>query len=152
MSKRVAVFLLVLFCVLLFQKCQNQKQTSRVYHRSGVIAVDSVILLNGGVLLKGDTVQIVTEKSTEEGTYVRTKMDSGPVYDDYIVTLCWLKDKSEGIELRTGQIITLLKDHPYVFDRVEDGYYYVSDNERRIKVSKELIVFDNREFFEKHTK
>lgn len=128
------------------------KQPTPVRYQAGVVREDSIPLEHGEMLRKGDTVQVVAEKCTEEGVYVRTKHDSDAVYYTHIATLCWLKKDSKGTDLKTGQVVQLLKNKSFIFEGLEDGYIIISEKERMFQVVDSLIVFDNKEFFEKITK
>ena len=138
--------LAILLVIQFLMNCGNKED--KRYYRSGIVVIDTLPLSGGTTLYKGDFVQIVLEKCTEEGTYIKTKSDSEKVYFMYVEVLCWLKNDMTVRDLISGEWVTLNKDNWLIFETVEDGIYVLGSNGRKFLIHEHDTFFDNKEFFD----
>jgi hypothetical protein len=135
--------LLVMF---IFSAVTNNLECQQKYYRSAIVIADSLRLDNNEVLKKGTIVQIVSNKNTEEGFFIRTKKDSALVYYKDITPICWLKSNVT-ININ-NKSIELKNDSWYLFDSVENSYCYIVRNGNKYKVKISDIFFDKKRFYD----
>lgn len=126
----------------------KKPELSEKFYRSGVVIVDTVKLPNSTILLKGTNGQIITQKSTEEATYIKTKQDSGKVYYENIKTLCWLKNDAEVRTIESGKLYKLQNDVKLIVYDIKDDYLIVEFDSSKFKIHKASVYFDNKVFFD----
>ena len=135
---RSIVLSLFIITVLLIA-CRLNKQ-NQSYYRVGFVNIDSLVLSNRNILLKGQLVQIIQDKSTEEGTFIKVKNDSDKVYYKYISTICWLKQ---------GKTINSINDTDLlILNRVQAGKVIVNTISGKEFIFNEGdIVYDNQKVY-----
>jgi hypothetical protein len=135
----------ILFCCILIQAQSLNKN----YYRVGMITADSVKLEHNQILKKGCLVQIITKNNTEEGTFVKTKTDSGFVYSTDIKFLVFVKDTLITFDIASSKKIKLIPNQTLLFEKTEGDSFLVSMDEFLFKIKKSKLFFDNKEFFTK---
>jgi hypothetical protein len=136
-----------IFCLLLVLPiiCYSNNSQNK-YYRVAIVAVDSIKLDNGTVLKAGEFEQIISSKSTEEATFVRTELDSALVYAPYLRTLYWL---NEDIIVNSDEtVITLKNDRWNIFEDLLDSQIVISKGFNKFVVPEDKIFFDNKKFYQ----
>ena len=141
-SFEINYIIIVLISIIVLSpliSCRNDMQ-NKSYYRVGMVNTDSLKLSDKSILFKGQFVQIIQDKSTEEGTFIKVKTDSGKVYHKYISTVCWLKQ---------GKTIYSIKDTDIlILNRFQEGKAIVNTiSGEELSLNEGDLVYDNESVF-----
>lgn len=136
---------LALLCIVIFVFPQIQKEQK--FYNTIIITAENVVLDHGQTLLKGEYVQAVIEKSSEEGRFIRTRKDSGLVYYKDIADIVFLKDDIEVKDIKSNKPMKLTKNTPLILLNLKKGTYLVEYNDKKFNVKSKLLYFHNKDFY-----
>jgi hypothetical protein len=138
--KAISVLLILLGSILFAQL--NQR------YNSIVSISDKIVLQHRTILKKGNYAQMVINKCTEEGIFIRTKSDSGLVYFKDIADLVFPIKDIEVTSIERNEKLLIKKNTPLVLLESKSKYLLVSYCNSRFKIQSSLVSFSNKEFFD----
>lgn len=143
----ILLIITITFSQFLSCNSRNQTDANTLYYRSGIVEVDTLKLSDKTLLFKGDFVQIILNKTTEEGTYIKVKNDSGYVYYKTVATLCWPYKNIEVNIINSSELVKLKRTDWLIFEDAMKESVVVRLHNKRIRLKESNIYFDNKEFF-----
>lgn len=131
------LLLLCGFCLLVQNKAYN----------SVIVIVDQIKLKHGHILRKGDFAQLVVDKCTEEGMFIRTKNDSGLVYMKNVTDVVFLVKDIKVKEIESGQEVLIKKNTPLILKEIDKKKCKFTLNNKEYIVKANQVSFFNKDFY-----
>lgn len=123
-------------------------QKSEQNYNSVIVTAAKVILDNGQELKKGNYAQMVINKSTEEGIFIRTKIDSGLVYYKDVTDVVFPIKDIKIKDINTKQICHIEKNTPLILIDSKKGHFIVALKNYRFEIDEKLLKFSEKKFFD----
>lgn len=133
--------------ITLFILCYHSFAMQKKYYNSVVVITGQLKLSHGQILKRGDYAQLILDKCTEEGMFIKVKNDSDLVYMKDVENVVFPNMGVEVKDLLSGKVMLLKRNTPLILMEINKKICRVSFNGNEFIIKKHLISFSNREFY-----
>lgn len=135
-------------CLSLFFIWGFSPQKSEQNYNSVIVVAEKVILSHHHELKKGSYAQMIINKCTEEGIFIRTKTDSGLVYYKDVTDVVFPIKDVKTKDINTKQICHIKRNTPLILIDNKKNHFIVALKDYRFEIDEKLLKFSNKEFFD----
>ena len=140
--KKITIIAFIMLMLPISTFCQKKKDDVTV-----IVVTDEITLDHGQTLKKGEYAQLVANKSTSEGMFVRTKKDSSLVYESDVAFVAFSIKDMDFVDLNTNKTIKISKSFPMILEHLKNGLCFLKYNDFNFKVKESLITLHNKTFY-----